>query len=150
MRLRPLKGKEQTMSTNRNKTVVALALMAAVLMLGTFASAASRPSQVVNTRYAAELKRIEKLHAEIAGFLESHRRFRAGPSWKRMDEAKRQKSLIRLYETITAHIKGVEKGLRYAGPRCKARDILLRYEAELRQARSGRPVRGAVGGGCGI
>jgi len=149
MRLRPLKGKEQTMSTNRNKTVVALALMAAVLFHATSVWAAARPSQG-GTRYAAELNRIEKLHVEVAGYLESHRRFRAGPSWKRMDEAKRQKSLIRLYETITAHIKGVEKGLRYAGPRCKARDILLRYEAELRQARSGRPVRGAVGGGCGI
>jgi len=149
MRPRPLKGKEQTMFTNRNKTVVALALMAAVLMLGTFASAASGPSQG-GTRYAAELKRIEKLHAEIAGFLESHRRFRAGPSWKRMDEAKRQKSLIRLYETITARIKGVEKGLRYAGPKCKAVDMLRRYEAELRQARGGRPVWGAVGGGCGF
>jgi len=134
------------MSTNRNKTVVALALVAAMLFQTTPVWAATRPSQG-GTRYAAELKRIEKLHAEVAGFLDSHRRFRAGPSWKRMDEAKRQKSLIRLYETITARIKGVEKGLRYAGPRCKAHDMFLRYDTELRQARSGRPVQNAVGGG---
>jgi len=138
------------MSTNRNKTVVALALMAAVLLQGTFLWAATRPSQVVNTRYAAELKRIEKLHAEVAGFFESHRRFEASSYWKRMSEAGRQRSFIRMYEIITGHIKNVEKGLRYAGPRCKAHDMLLRYEAELRQTRSGRPMRNAVGGGCGM
>ncbi len=137
------------MSTNRNKTVVALALMAAVLFHATSVWAAARPSQG-GTRYAAELKRIEKLHVEVAGYLESHRRFRAGPSWKRMDEAKRQKSLIRLYETIIARIKGVEKGLRCAGPMCKAVDMRRRYEAELRMVQGGRPVWGAVGGGCGM